>query len=316
MSAEQVVQVAAPQAQGQSLVARIAARFGVDSNKMLATLKATAFKSDREITNEAMMALLIVAETYHLNPFTRELFAYPDKNGGIVPVVSVDGWSRIINDSPQLDGIEFQDGPLDKNNMPEWIECIIHRKDRAHPTRVREYMVECRRDTGPWKSHPRRMLRHRSMMQCGRVAFAFSGIYDEDEAQRIVEGKAGGDAEDILPISSINKIIRSKATIEGDAIRVDVAANTPQNGNGAPPEPPKQADPAPVPDPNDNRPLFEDLAPPTDADLAQNVTEMVKRREFDNAFDLVRSIKDEAIRLRATEQIDAGLKAAQAKGKK
>lgn len=29
------------------------------------------------------------------------------------------------------------------------------------------------------------MLRHKALIQCARVAFGFSGIYDEDEARRI-----------------------------------------------------------------------------------------------------------------------------------
>ncbi|WP_414836262.1 recombinase RecT, partial [Escherichia coli] len=41
--------------------------------------------------------------------------------------------------------------------------------------------------TGPWQSHPKRMLRHKAMIQCARLAFGFAGIYDKDEAERIVE---------------------------------------------------------------------------------------------------------------------------------
>jgi len=48
-------------------------------------------------------------------------------------------------------------------------------------------MVECVREVGPWKSHPYRMLRHKAMIQCARLAFGFVGIYDGDEAERIVE---------------------------------------------------------------------------------------------------------------------------------
>src|SRR3546814_15877124 len=48
-------------------------------------------------------------------------------------------------------------------------------------------MAECARSTGPWQSHPKRMLRHKAMIQCARIAFGFTGIFDEDEAQRIVE---------------------------------------------------------------------------------------------------------------------------------
>ena len=48
-------------------------------------------------------------------------------------------------------------------------------------------MTECKRDVAPWKSHPRRMLRHKAMIQCARLAFGFAGIYDQDEAERIAE---------------------------------------------------------------------------------------------------------------------------------
>jgi hypothetical protein len=34
------------------------------------------------------------------------------------------------------------------------------------------------------------MLRHKSLIQCARIAFGFVGIYDQDEAERIIEGQA------------------------------------------------------------------------------------------------------------------------------
>jgi phage recombination protein Bet len=167
-----------------SLVAREAERYGVEPTKMLDTLKATAFKSDKPISNEQMMALLIVAEQYHLNPFTKEIFAFPDK-GGIVPVVGVDGWSRIVNEHPMFDGVEFDMAP-----DGAWCTCVIYRKDRSHAIRVTEYLQECKRGTQPWSTHPRRMLRHKALIQCARLAFGFAGIYDEDEAHRIVHAGA------------------------------------------------------------------------------------------------------------------------------
>jgi phage recombination protein Bet len=163
-----------------SLVARMAGRFGVDADKMLVTLKATAFKGD--VSNEQMMALLVVAEQHGLNPWTKEIYAFPDRNHGIVPVVGVDGWARIINENAAFDGMEFREA-----EDGAWIECVIYRKDRAHPIAAKEWFAECKRDTGPWKSHPRRMLRHKAMIQCARIAFGFGGIYDPDEAERIVE---------------------------------------------------------------------------------------------------------------------------------
>jgi len=173
-----------------SLIEKIAHKYSVDPEKMLVTLKATAFKGD--VSTEQMMALLIVADQYDLNPWTKEIFAFPDRNNGIVPVVGVDGWSRIINGNPQFDGMEFREGDPDASGVPAWIECVIYRKDRSHPVSVKEYFAEVRRDVGPWKTHPRRMLRHKSMIQCARLAFGFGGIYDQDEAERIV---------DVTPIS-------------------------------------------------------------------------------------------------------------------
>lgn len=150
-----------------------------DGHELLQILKSTAFKG--QVTDAQMAALMVVANQYQLNPFTRELFAFPDKNNGIVPVVGVDGWSRIINSHPQFDGIEFEQDA-------ESCTCIIYRKDRNRPIKVTEWMAECKRNgMGPWQSHPRRMLRHKAMIQCARLAFGYGGIYDQDEAERIAE---------------------------------------------------------------------------------------------------------------------------------
>lgn len=192
------------------LIKRLAEKFGVDSEKLLETLKATAFKQrdNSPITNEQMMVLLVVAEQYDLNPFTREIYAYPDKNNGIVPVIGVDGWIRIVNSHPQYAGMEFvySDATLTPDGTTiaahEWIECVMYRQDLAQPIRIREYLDEVYRGPfkvkdkntkasytvdGPWQSHPKRMHRHKAMIQCARVAFGFSGIYDQDEAERIID---------------------------------------------------------------------------------------------------------------------------------
>lgn len=162
--------------------------------ELIATLKATAFKG--QVNDAQMTALLIVAQQYGLSPWTKEIYAFPDKNNGIVPVVGVDGWSRIINSHPQFDGIEFEQND-------ESCTCIIYRKDRNRPIKVTEWMAECKRNgMGPWQSHPRRMLRHKAMIQCARLAFGYGGIYDQDEAERIVEAapvKHMGHAEVVQP---------------------------------------------------------------------------------------------------------------------
>ena len=159
-----------------TLTSKLAAKFDLgDGSGLLDTLKKTAFKG--AVSDEQMTALLIVANQYKLNPWTSEIYAFPS-NGGIVPVVGVDGWARIINGNGQFDGMEFEQDA-------ESCTCKIYRKDRSHPVSVTEFMEECKRDTKPWKSHPRRMLRHKAMIQAARLAFGFAGIFDEDEAERI-----------------------------------------------------------------------------------------------------------------------------------
>lgn len=185
----------------QNLTQTLATKLDMgDGTDLIETLKATAFKG--EVSDAQMTALLVVANQYKLNPWTKEIYAFPDKQNGIVPVVGVDGWARIINTHPQFDGMDF-----DQNENS--CTCIIYRKDRNHPIKVTEYMDECYRPAfkskqgyevkGPWQSHPKRMLRHKAMIQCARLAFGYGGIYDQDEAERITEEKYMGQAEVVAP---------------------------------------------------------------------------------------------------------------------
>jgi phage recombination protein Bet len=184
----------------------LATRFDLPkSEELYNVLKATAFKGD--VSDAQLSALLIVANQYGLNPWTKEIYAFPDKKAGIIPVVSVDGWARIINSHPAFDGMDFEFAPtmitMEGTGIqaPEWTQCVMHRKDRAHPTTIREYLDEIYRApfknaekgyvvAGPWQTHPKRFSRHKAMIQCARMAFGFGGIYDDDEAERIAANGA------------------------------------------------------------------------------------------------------------------------------
>jgi len=183
-----------------TLTKKLASRFDMGSGDgVIEILKNTAFKvKDGQVSDNQMTALLVIANQYGLNPFTKEIYAYPDKSNGIVPVVGVDGWGRIINEHPELDGIEFRYSEQTLSHKGklahEWIECVITRKDRSKPIVVREYFDEVVRSLSfstPWDSHPKRMHRHKALIQGARIAFGFAGIYDQDEAERIVEKDMG-----------------------------------------------------------------------------------------------------------------------------
>ena len=134
--------------------------------------------------------LLLLSERLGLDPLNNEIYATevtPDtgKKARIVFVVGVDGWSKIINSHPQFDGMKFVESAPGDDELPLYIECTIFRKDRRVATSIREYMYEAHTGHGAWLTHPRRMLRHKAMVQCARTCFGLGGVYEPDEAERV-----------------------------------------------------------------------------------------------------------------------------------
>jgi phage recombination protein Bet len=165
----------------RSVLMTMAGKYNMEPAPFEQTLRGTVFPAAG--TREQFAAFLIVANQYGLNPVTKEIYAFPAKGGGIVPIVSIDGWLNIINSHPQLNGIEFDDH-VDGAKVTA-ITCRLWRKDREKPIVVTEYLAECEKSTEPWQKWPRRMLRHKALIQCARYAFGFAGIVDPDEAERM-----------------------------------------------------------------------------------------------------------------------------------
>lgn len=199
---------------GQSLaiVERFATAVGVDPQTFVRTIKSTVLKSkDRQATDEEMIAFLAIAQKYGLSPWTKEIHAFIDsKSGAIVPIVGIDGWNRIANEHAAYQGEQLLVPPReewvqidsDAKLAPPYMTVLVYRSDRLYPTEHTEYLDECyvpvRRGNGRngayeirghWQTHTKRALEHKTRMQGRRVAFGFSGIYDEDEAERIISGQ-------------------------------------------------------------------------------------------------------------------------------
>lgn len=214
----------------RGVIGDMAAQYRMDPRAFEATLRATVFPADA--SKEQFAAFLLVAREFNLNPLTKQIYAFPDKRGGVVPIVPIDGWMAIINSHPQFDGMQFVD-VFDGAKIVS-ITCKMFRKDRTHPTEVTEYLSECQKSTEPWKQWPVRMLRHKSAIQCARYAFSLSGIHDPDEADRIIEN-------DITPVAATT-------TSRGGVDRMKAAmAIAPGAGNAADIEiPTKVAEPEKV----------------------------------------------------------------------
>jgi phage recombination protein Bet len=201
----------------QSLITSMAIRYGLEPGKFYTTLEKTILPAGKQASQEQVAAFLVVANHYQLNPFIKEIYAFPAQGGGITPIVSVDGWLTLINRQPNLDGIEYQDHIDDTHGLTA-ITCRIYRKDRSRPTEITEYMKECKRKTSTWDQWPARMLRHKALIQCARQAFGLAGIYDPDEAERIAENGNGGNHQ---PMAEKTKAkideIKQRFTPEPDA---------------------------------------------------------------------------------------------------
>ncbi|GAA5094952.1 phage recombination protein Bet [Bartonella acomydis] len=162
----------------------MANKYGFSHEQFRKTIIKTCISHN--FSDEEFAAFISVANTYGLNPLTKEIYALPKRGGGIIPVVSIDGWIKIIKSNPQFDGMTFQD-QLDKDGNIIAIKCAIRLKDIKDPIEVTEYLNECKQKSDTWQKYPARMLRHKATIQCARYAFGFSGIYEEDEAARINE---------------------------------------------------------------------------------------------------------------------------------
>ena len=136
----------------------------------------------------------MAAETLNLSPLNGDIYAVnsfdqsskieievegeeshdmENQNSPITLALSIQGWMCLVNSHPQFNGISFQESETQENRLPNWMECTIYRKDRHLPIKIREYMNEVNSMIGAWITHPRRMLRHKCLIQCAKLAFGF-----------------------------------------------------------------------------------------------------------------------------------------------
>jgi len=175
-----------------SVVDRSVLRSGLSYDSFVRLLIQSALSRLTIWTQADLDRLLMLSERLGLDPLNNEIYATevtPEngKKARIVFVVGVDGWSKIINSHPQFDGMKFVESAPGDDELPLYIECTIYRKDRRVATSIREYMYEADTGQGAWLTHPRRMLRHKAMVQCARVCFGLVGVYELDEAERMTD---------------------------------------------------------------------------------------------------------------------------------
>lgn len=220
--------------QSPSLIKEMAKEYGLEENKFYKTIVDTIFPTPKQgqapPSPEQVAAFLVVAHHYKLNPFTREIYAFPKQGGGIVPIVGIDGWIATVQRREEYDGHEFVELMSDDKKLIA-VTCKIWRKDRSRSTEMTEYLHECKRSTDPWTQWPSRMLHHKAFIQAARYAFGLTGIYDEDEGERIAA------ADSVIAISPIRETRRASekpqdTTSQPDSTQDAPAASSAQESTG------------------------------------------------------------------------------------
>ena len=125
------------------------------------------------ITPYTQLQLLRLASKHLLDPLSDEISIMETKEG-LLPFITIDGWAKLMNQHPQYAGMSLRE-PIESNSqLPAWMECTIYRNDRILPIVIKEYLDEVMTNHPSWQQMPRRMLRHRVIQQCARLAFGIS----------------------------------------------------------------------------------------------------------------------------------------------
>lgn len=162
---------------------------GIEPRMMVETLKKQCFPGMHpdQISDAQLAAFISVANSMGLNPLIPGmLYAYPAKNGGIVPVSGPDGVLKKLDEKVEqgkLEPFECTVYPEDVTQKPTHAVAKIWRKGSERPAVYTAVYAEWAINANPnWASRPRHMLWLRAIKQCARQVI--HGVpYDEDDVK-------------------------------------------------------------------------------------------------------------------------------------
>ena len=125
-----------------------------------------------EVPAKTILTLLRMMQNLHLDPLNEEIGFTQYEDGSWQAFITIEGCSKLLNQHPQFNGLVFNQADTLIEGVPEWMECSIYRRDRILPITVREHYLEVKGENAIWQKMPRRMLRHRALQQCVRLAIA------------------------------------------------------------------------------------------------------------------------------------------------
>lgn len=186
---------------------QLAAFLGIEKGMMIETLKAQCFKGKRpdEVSDAQLAAFVSTANVLKVNPLVPGmLYAYPERNGGITPILGPDGTFKKLDEQiaeGKLAGFEC-DVTCDKDGKPIKADAVIYRGGDAKPAKYTAWFSEwCVTSNPNWQTRPRHMLWVRAIKQCARqVIHGLPMDADEYEIAQMQNVTGTGDAPaDVTP---------------------------------------------------------------------------------------------------------------------
>lgn len=163
--------------------------------------------------NEIIQQALLLSKRYGLNPLFHQIAIEYDANQGWHAYIPIDGWIELIWRQKTLTGIAFKEGPASNQGLPVWMQCSIYRSDLRRPITVREYLAEVQTTHPIWVQMPHRMLRHKVLQQCARLAFGITDFYFRSTILK---------TEQLAPLdkSSMTQIFSPKETLKDKLLSI------------------------------------------------------------------------------------------------
>jgi hypothetical protein len=153
---------------------QLATFLGIEKSMMLETLKAQCFPGKRpdEVSDTQLAAFVSTANVLQVNPLIPGmLYAYPSKNGGVVPILGPDGTFKKLDEhieAGKLEGFECVVFPEDVTQKPTHATATIYRKGAKAATYTALYSEWVVSGSPVWGSKPRHMLWTRAIKQAAR----------------------------------------------------------------------------------------------------------------------------------------------------
>lgn len=128
----------------------------------------------KDLPTELFDSFISLTKRYRLNPLLGHLDWELLPDTGYEIFITIDGWITLIHQETSFAGITFTQSGETEDGVPLWMECSIYRTNLIQPITVREYYAELKTEHPIWERMPRRMLRHKTLQQCARLAFGIA----------------------------------------------------------------------------------------------------------------------------------------------